>query len=45
MTYTNWSRLVYTQATKKRVSKGEQYGGENPHDDLLEHLLSARKRG
>ena len=23
MTYTNWSRLVYTQATKKRVSKGE----------------------
>ena len=22
-----------------------EYGGENPHDDLMEHLLSARKRG
>ena len=22
-----------------------EYGGANPHDDLMEHLLSARKRG
>lgn len=22
-----------------------EYGGTNPHDDLMEHLLSARKRG